>query len=132
MGRRAAIALYVTAPVAVMVGLDVPFPSHQFWLRLIVKPRDRRCLRGGVCFLLPEVAQAFLSTDPALGVGVGEADAARPKAEIRGVHRPGFAPVQERAFTCEEERFGVANGARTHDPQIHNLVLCQLSYGHHA
>lgn len=25
---------------------------------------------------------------------------------------------------------GVANGARTHDPQIHNLVLCQLSYGH--
>jgi hypothetical protein len=25
----------------------------------------------------------------------------------------------------------VANGARTHDTQIHNLVLCQLSYGHH-
>ncbi len=26
----------------------------------------------------------------------------------------------------------MANGARTHDPQIHNLVLFQLSYGHHA
>lgn len=36
--------------------------------------------------------------------------------------RPGIA-----SLFCSD---GVANGARTHDPQIHNLVLCQLSYGH--
>lgn len=36
MGRRAAVALYVIVLVAVVVGLDVLFLSHQFWLRLIV------------------------------------------------------------------------------------------------
>jgi hypothetical protein len=25
----------------------------------------------------------------------------------------------------------VTDGARTRDPKDHNLVLCQLSYGHH-
>lgn len=29
-------------------------------------------------------------------------------------------------------RFGVEDGARTHDTQNHNLVLCQLSYIHHV
>ncbi len=28
-------------------------------------------------------------------------------------------------------RNGVADGARTHDYQNHNLVLYQLNYGHH-
>ena len=27
---------------------------------------------------------------------------------------------------------GVATGARTRDTQIHNLVLCLLSYSHHG
>ena len=27
---------------------------------------------------------------------------------------------------------GVTDGARTRDIQIHNLTLCQLSYGHHT
>ena len=32
---------------------------------------------------------------------------------------------------CRFELVGVANGIRTRDTQIHNLVLCQLSYSHH-
>ena len=36
MGRRAAVALYVLALIAVVVGVDVLFFRHQFWERLIV------------------------------------------------------------------------------------------------
>ena len=36
MGRRAAVALYVLALVAVVVGVDVLFFKHQLWERLIV------------------------------------------------------------------------------------------------
>jgi hypothetical protein len=36
VGRSAAVALYVLALVAVVVGVDVLFLRHQFWLRLIV------------------------------------------------------------------------------------------------
>ncbi|HEY6279975.1 MAG TPA: hypothetical protein VIX86_27095 [Streptosporangiaceae bacterium] len=36
MGRRAAVALYVLALVAVVVGVDVLFFRHQIWERLIV------------------------------------------------------------------------------------------------
>ena len=36
MGRQAAVALYVLALVAVVVGVDVQFFRHQFWERLIV------------------------------------------------------------------------------------------------
>jgi CHASE2 domain-containing sensor protein len=35
MRRRAAIALYVLALVAVVVGVDILFFKHQFWDRLI-------------------------------------------------------------------------------------------------
>ena len=35
MGRQAAIALYVLALVAVVVGADVLLFRHQFWARLI-------------------------------------------------------------------------------------------------
>jgi hypothetical protein len=35
MGRQAAIALYVLALVAVVVGVDVLFFRHHFWERLI-------------------------------------------------------------------------------------------------
>ena len=35
MGKRAAIALYVLALVAVVVGVDVLFFRHHFWERLI-------------------------------------------------------------------------------------------------
>ena len=35
MRRRAAIALYVLALVAVVVGADILFFKHQFWERLI-------------------------------------------------------------------------------------------------
>jgi predicted cobalt transporter CbtA len=35
MRRQAAIALYVLALVAVVVGVDVLFFRHQFWARLI-------------------------------------------------------------------------------------------------
>ena len=35
MGRRAAVALYVLALVAVVVGVDLLFFRHQFWERLI-------------------------------------------------------------------------------------------------
>jgi hypothetical protein len=35
MGRQAAVALYVLALVAVVVGVDVLFFRHQFWARLI-------------------------------------------------------------------------------------------------
>jgi hypothetical protein len=35
MRRRAAIALYVLALVAVVVGVDILFFKHQFWERLI-------------------------------------------------------------------------------------------------
>ena len=30
-----------------------------------------------------------------------------------------------------QPRYGVGNGARTHDTRNHNPVLCQLSYTHH-
>jgi hypothetical protein len=36
MGRQAAIALYLLAMVAIIVGVDVLFFRHQFWPRLIV------------------------------------------------------------------------------------------------
>ena len=36
MGRKAAVALYVLAMVAVVVGVDVLFFRHQFWDRLLV------------------------------------------------------------------------------------------------
>ena len=36
MGRQAAVVLYVLTLVAVVVGVDVLFLRHQFWLRLIV------------------------------------------------------------------------------------------------
>jgi hypothetical protein len=36
VGRRAAVALYVLALVAVVVGVDVLFFKHQLWERLIV------------------------------------------------------------------------------------------------
>jgi len=36
MGSRAAIALYVLAMIAVVVGVDVLFFRHQFWARLLV------------------------------------------------------------------------------------------------
>ena len=36
MGRQAAIALYVLALIAVVVGVDVLFFRHHFWERLIV------------------------------------------------------------------------------------------------
>ncbi|MGO9886973.1 MAG: hypothetical protein ACLP0L_03520 [Solirubrobacteraceae bacterium] len=34
MRRRAAIALYVLALVAIVVGADILFFEHQFWVRL--------------------------------------------------------------------------------------------------
>jgi cytochrome c oxidase subunit IV len=36
MGRRAGVVLYVLAPVALVVGVDVAFFRHQFWERLAV------------------------------------------------------------------------------------------------
>lgn len=36
MGSRAATALYVLVMIAVVVGVDVLFLRHHFWLRLIV------------------------------------------------------------------------------------------------
>lgn len=36
MGRHAAIALYVLALIAVVVGVDILFFRHHFWARLIV------------------------------------------------------------------------------------------------
>jgi hypothetical protein len=36
MGRQAAVALYVLAMVAVVVGVDVLFFRHHFWPRLMV------------------------------------------------------------------------------------------------
>ena len=36
MGRRGAVALYVLALIAVVVGVDVLFFRHHFWERLIV------------------------------------------------------------------------------------------------
>ena len=36
MGRQAAVALYVLALVAVVVGVDLLFFKHHFWERLIV------------------------------------------------------------------------------------------------
>ena len=35
MGRQAAIALFVLALIAVVVGADVLFFRHQFWARLM-------------------------------------------------------------------------------------------------
>jgi preprotein translocase subunit SecE len=36
MGRQIAVALYVVAMVAIIVGVDVMFFRHRFWERLIV------------------------------------------------------------------------------------------------
>ena len=36
MGRQATVVLYVLAMVGVVVGVDVLFFRHQFWLRLMV------------------------------------------------------------------------------------------------
>ena len=35
MGRQAAVALYVLALIAVVVGVDILFFRHHFWERLI-------------------------------------------------------------------------------------------------
>jgi hypothetical protein len=36
VGRQAIVVLYVLAMVAVVVGVDVLFFRHQFWLRLMI------------------------------------------------------------------------------------------------
>jgi hypothetical protein len=36
MGRQVAVALYVVAMVAIIVGVDFMFFRHRFWERLIV------------------------------------------------------------------------------------------------
>jgi hypothetical protein len=36
MGRQVAVALYVLAMVAIVVGVDILFFRHQFWARLMV------------------------------------------------------------------------------------------------
>ena len=36
MGRHVAVALYVLALIAIVVGVDVLFFRHQFWERLMV------------------------------------------------------------------------------------------------
>jgi hypothetical protein len=36
VGRQAAVALYLLAMVAVVVGADILFFRHHFWVRLIV------------------------------------------------------------------------------------------------
>jgi hypothetical protein len=36
VGRQAAVVLYVLAMAAVVVGADILFLRHRFWLRLIV------------------------------------------------------------------------------------------------
>jgi uncharacterized membrane protein YfcA len=36
VGRQAAVVLYVLAMVGIVVGVDVLFLRHQFWLRLII------------------------------------------------------------------------------------------------
>jgi cytochrome c oxidase subunit IV len=36
VGRRAAVALYVVAMAAVIVGVDLAFFKHRFWERLAV------------------------------------------------------------------------------------------------
>lgn len=36
MGRQVAVALYVLAMIAVIVGVDFAFFRHRFWERLIV------------------------------------------------------------------------------------------------
>jgi len=36
VGRQAVIVLYVLAMIGIIVGVDVLFLRHQFWLRLIV------------------------------------------------------------------------------------------------
>jgi hypothetical protein len=36
VGRQAAVVLYVLTLVAVVVGTDILFLRHHFWLRLIV------------------------------------------------------------------------------------------------
>lgn len=35
MGRKLAVALYVLAMVAVVVGVDIAFLRHHFWPRLV-------------------------------------------------------------------------------------------------
>ena len=42
MGSRAAVALYVLAMIAVVVGVDLLFFRHQFWERLMVNVGVRR------------------------------------------------------------------------------------------
>lgn len=36
MGRQAAVALYVVAMIALIIGLDILFFKNRFWERLIV------------------------------------------------------------------------------------------------
>ena len=36
MGRQVGVGLYVLAMVVIIVGVDVLFLRHQFWLRLII------------------------------------------------------------------------------------------------
>jgi hypothetical protein len=45
MGRQAAIALYVLALVAVVVGVDVLFFRHHLWERLIATSASSWCSR---------------------------------------------------------------------------------------
>ena len=54
MGSRAAVALYVLAMIAVVVGVDLLFFRHQFWERLMVNVGIRAGVRG----VLPAVAEA--------------------------------------------------------------------------
>ena len=49
MGRRAAVALYVLALIAVVVGVDVLFFRHHLWERLIVNVGI--VLVFGACYL---------------------------------------------------------------------------------
>jgi hypothetical protein len=67
------------------------------------------------------------------GAIVGWKARVRRAAEVeRLMDEVGSATSGPREFACGARNVGVANGARTHDPQIHNLVLCLLSYSHHA
>ena len=49
--------------------------------------------------------------------------------------KPARLPIPPLSRMCKclmrNESYGVADGARTHDNQNHNLALYQLNYGHH-
>jgi predicted cobalt transporter CbtA len=62
MGRQATVVLYVLAMVAVVVGVDILFFRHQFWLRLIVNVG----IVLGICGVLFEVPEASMSAAAAM------------------------------------------------------------------